>query len=650
MKLQVQTLLSNRYRITAFLSQGGFGYTYLADDDLFGKKVCIKELFISGRSTRGPNQEVITEDTSDFSFEHFSTRFWEEAKQLAAFDHPNIVKVKDFFRSNGSTYFVMEYIEGETLQANKMKGGLKDEQSIFAVMTQLLAAVETVHNAGMLHRDIKPDNILIANNNRVVLIDFGSARDYEEAKTLTQSTILTPGYAPIEQYSNRAKRGAFTDIYALGATLYFLLTGQKPLPATDRYREQLPSPQQLNPSISTQLSSAVMMAMAMEPEDRFQTVADLKVALLLSQGDLSDIKESEELDNKIIVNVKTQKKEWYKKFLLGVAAASLSTLGFYILLSNSNNYTSNLKDKESLILHNNYCDCYEALKDKVNSLSSETDAASLYSKERIVCEELEKKYFTNGELQKLYEVLKREGYLSKTFDEFVEKCKDSAYIDKVYLVVSRDGLYTKDKISFLTKYFSVSHQPAQLYASQSTCTLRNIELISELYERAKQLGYKYEEKKFEILLYNDQEVYDDMYEYAEGKGISKNKFGFSILIGKYKKDNLNVITLKEAHRLFVETGYDGDFNKFKNLISTNSEALQDAHSLFEVDDYLGKLYEWIVTQDVTFIDDLSIDQFKQKMQDEVYATKTHSWICEIDNTFKNRRPLKKFLKKVKFNR
>ena len=154
MKLQVQTLLNNRYRITAFLSQGGFGYTYLADDDLFGKKVCIKELFISGRSTRGPKQEVITEDTTDFSFEHFSTRFWEEARQLAAFDHPNIVKVKDFFKSNGSTYFVMEYIEGETLQAKKLKGGLKDEQSIFAVMTQLLAAVDTVHNAGMLHRDI----------------------------------------------------------------------------------------------------------------------------------------------------------------------------------------------------------------------------------------------------------------------------------------------------------------------------------------------------------------------------------------------------------------------------------------------------------------------------------------------------------------
>ncbi len=394
MKLQVQTLLNNRYRITAFLSQGGFGYTYLADDDLFGKKVCIKELFISGRSTRGLKQEVITEDTTDFSFEHFSTRFWEEARQLAAFDHPNIVKVKDFFKSNGSTYFVMEYIEGETLQAKKLKGGLKDEQSIFAVMTQLLDAVETVHNAGMLHRDIKPENVLIANDNRVVLIDFGSARDYEEAKTLTQSTILTPGYAPIEQYSNRAKRGAFTDIYALGATLYFLLTGQKPMPATDRYREQLPSPQQLNPAISTQLSSAVMMAMAMEPEDRFQTVADLKAAFLLSGKkvekpvvtEILPVAEIPKSEKKIVQSPAVEEKPAKKSnvmLLVGMAVVLLALVGFLVW------------GRGEKITEQKYCECYKHLSDrikgeKIDSLkivTFEKDSEECNKKKKETCKE-----------------------------------------------------------------------------------------------------------------------------------------------------------------------------------------------------------------------------------------------------------------------
>jgi serine/threonine protein kinase len=390
MKLQVQTLLNNRYRITAFLSQGGFGYTYLADDDLFGKKVCIKELYINNRSTRGPRQEVITEDSSDFSFEHFSTRFWEEAKQLAAFDHPNIVKVKDFFKSNGSTYFVMEYIEGETLQAKKLKGELNDEQRIFAVMTQLLAAVETVHNAGMLHRDIKPENILIANDNRVVLIDFGSARDFEDGKTLAHTTLISPGYAPIEQYSNRAKRGAYTDIYALGATLYFLLTGQKPLPATDRYREQLPSPQQLNPAISTQLSSAVMMAMAMEPEDRFQSVADFKAALLLSGKNVektvvTEILPQKEIANKektpVVQSPAVEEKPVKKSntlFYGGMAVLLLALVGFLVW------GRADTTDQT-------YCQCYETLADKINNQQTDSLKVSVYDSGVKECEKNEKK-------------------------------------------------------------------------------------------------------------------------------------------------------------------------------------------------------------------------------------------------------------------
>jgi serine/threonine protein kinase len=257
-------------------------------------------------------------------------------------------------------------------------------------MTQLLDAVETVHNANMLHRDIKPENVLIANDNKVVLIDFGSARDYEEAKTLTHSTILTPGYAPIEQYSNRAKRGAFTDIYALGATLYFLLTGQKPLPATDRYQEQLPSPQQLNPAISTQLSSAVMMAMAMKPEDRFQTVADLRAALLLSGKkvekpvvtEILPVTELPKPEKTLVVKSPAVEEKPVKisKVLI------FAVLGFFALILFTFLVFGRGGTKEQT-----YCGCYDDLSKKVKPTNNDSINLQIYNSGKVACDSIVKK-------------------------------------------------------------------------------------------------------------------------------------------------------------------------------------------------------------------------------------------------------------------
>jgi len=276
--------LNNKYRIKKVLGQGGFGITYLAEDSLLDIEVCVKELFISGSSTRGTNMTVMTQNLKEFSFAEFKERFLQEAKQLARFGHPNIVRVMDFFEANNTAYVVMEYIAGKNIKDYIAENGVMTELQALPIIHQLFDAVEEVHNAGMLHRDLKPDNILLTTKNRVVLIDFGSAREFTEGKTITQTAMLTPGFAPIEQYSNRAKRGTFTDIYALGATMYFMLTGHKPIAATDRYREPLPAPHQVNPQISTQLSSAVMMAMEMKEEDRFQSVGEFRLALQQMAG------------------------------------------------------------------------------------------------------------------------------------------------------------------------------------------------------------------------------------------------------------------------------------------------------------------------------------------------------------------------------
>lgn len=272
-------LLHQRYSIQYCIGQGGFGITYLAYDQKLEQEVCIKELFIFGNSTRGTNQTVQSQNSGDFTFADFVARFVNEAKQLAKFQHPNIVRVLDIFDENCTAYMVMEYIEGENLK-HKIEGeGVMNEKMAMSLITQLLDAVEEVHSKGMLHKDIKPDNVLITPEDRLVLIDFGSAREFVEGKTTSQTSILTPGYAPIEQYSARAKRGPYTDIYALGATLYFLLTGEKPIPVTDRNLEELIPPHRLNPSISTQLSSAVLLAMELKPENRFQSIEDMREAI-----------------------------------------------------------------------------------------------------------------------------------------------------------------------------------------------------------------------------------------------------------------------------------------------------------------------------------------------------------------------------------
>jgi serine/threonine protein kinase len=271
--------LNNKYIIKKVLGQGGFGITYLAEDTLLDIEVCIKELFISGSSTRGSNMTVLTQNMKEFTFADFKERFIQEAKQLARFNHPNIVRVIEFFEANNTAYVVMEYIAGQTLKDKVAFGGPLSADVSQKIIESILDAVEVVHKAGMLHRDIKPDNLIIGSEGRIVLIDFGSARAYSDEKTIAQTAMVSPGYAPLEQYNPNARKGTFTDIYSIGATFYFMLTGEKPLNVTERYTERQKAPHEINPSVSMQVSSAVMLAMEMKAEDRFQNVADFRLGL-----------------------------------------------------------------------------------------------------------------------------------------------------------------------------------------------------------------------------------------------------------------------------------------------------------------------------------------------------------------------------------
>lgn len=279
LQLQPSTILHHRYRIERLLGAGGFGMTYLCLDERLQRRVCIKEFFLSGHCTRGSSQTVITQGLNAGDFAHFRARFSEEARALARFRHPGIVQVLDVFEENNTAYYVMDYVQGETLKALVLRKGRLAVTEALSLMQKLLDAVETVHAADLLHRDIKPDNIIVSSDGQPVLIDFGNARHFSEGRTLSQTAILTPGYAPPEQYTERARRGPFTDVYGLGATLYFALTGMKPLAVTDRQMEQLTAPHQLFTDIPETLSSAVMLAMSINPEDRFQDVRSFHFAL-----------------------------------------------------------------------------------------------------------------------------------------------------------------------------------------------------------------------------------------------------------------------------------------------------------------------------------------------------------------------------------
>lgn len=278
LNLPPNTALNNgRYIIEKVLGAGGFGITYSAIDKTLQRKVAIKEFF--------PNPGCSRQGRSVFPVGNFGIQAYQEAKQefikeaqlLARLNHPHIVKVYDYFEENNTAYMVMEYVEGKTLkEVLNERGGVMSEDDAVGYIFQVLEALREVHKAGYLHRDIKPENIMVRANGEVVLVDFGIARQFTAIKTQSMTTLLTEGYAPLEQYGGRARFGPYTDIYALGATLYHLLTGQIPPPAPDRaHGVDLKPPHEVNSRVSRKVSEAVMKMMEMEVNKRPQDVDEV---------------------------------------------------------------------------------------------------------------------------------------------------------------------------------------------------------------------------------------------------------------------------------------------------------------------------------------------------------------------------------------
>jgi formylglycine-generating enzyme required for sulfatase activity/serine/threonine protein kinase len=217
------------YRLEKLLGEGGFGLTYLAFDTNLDKKVAIKEYMPSEHAIRESDSKIIAKsDASTKVYNWGLNAFINEAKTLAKFEDPNIVRVHRFFKANGTAYIVMEYCEGGCLIDRISKHEHMPESELKKLISSLVNGLQLVHNDGILHRDIKPDNIMFRLDGTPVLIDFGAARQAIGTKSRKVTTIITPGYAPLEQYSSEGTIGPWSDIYSLAAVAYLCLTGKRP--------------------------------------------------------------------------------------------------------------------------------------------------------------------------------------------------------------------------------------------------------------------------------------------------------------------------------------------------------------------------------------------------------------------------------------
>ncbi len=282
------------YEIRAVLGQGGFGITYLAHDNNLDQPVAIKEFLPAGiAARRGPETIVPATPDGAADFEWGLRRFVEEGRTVARFDHPAIVRVQSVFEANGTAYLVMRYERGESLGALLRRVPRLPEAHLRRILHDVMLGLEVMHAAGFIHRDIKPGNIYLRDDGRALLIDFGAARQALSSHTRALTSVVSPGYAPFEQYrADGVAQGPWTDIYALGATAYRAIRGQAPETSLERSHRLLEGQADClaslesaeNTDYSPALISAINRALAFRAAERPQSIAHWRACFNAAAG------------------------------------------------------------------------------------------------------------------------------------------------------------------------------------------------------------------------------------------------------------------------------------------------------------------------------------------------------------------------------
>lgn len=298
-------LQSGRYKVLSVLGQGGFGITYLGIQSGLERRVAIKEFYMKEFCDRDPENSRVTigSEGARQMVERFREKFVNEARKLARLNHPHIVRVIDVFEENDTAYYVMEYAEGGSLSQKVKSAGALPVPVAVTYALEVASALDYIHEQRMNHLDIKPGNIMLNEKGETVVIDFGMSKHYDAttgSETSTTPVGISDGYAPMEQYRPGGV-GEFspqTDVYALGATLFFLITGQKPPTASDVNEDGLPVEKLTGRHASTQLIEAITRAMAPRKKERFATAKDFQSAL-----ESCTLVDPDEVEEVTVVNV-----------------------------------------------------------------------------------------------------------------------------------------------------------------------------------------------------------------------------------------------------------------------------------------------------------------------------------------------------------
>ncbi|MEZ4886405.1 MAG: protein kinase [Chitinophagales bacterium] len=269
------TLYNGKYQIKSVIEEGGLGITYKANSIQLGIYVAVKELYLSGKCNRKENNEVfVKSELASKRFEDYKKKFVAEGRSLAQFKHPNLIQVRDIVEENNTVYLIMDYVEDQTLETYVFeRDGLAEEEALLYIR-QIANALKQVHEKELLHKDIRPSNILITKEGKPVLVGMGMTGQFVQP---TEDTgVQAPNYASMEQYiaqyTKKDDSGPYSDVYGIAATLYFCLIGEHPSSAINRQHEDLTPPKHINDSISDATNQAVLKGMAVKVENRYQTM------------------------------------------------------------------------------------------------------------------------------------------------------------------------------------------------------------------------------------------------------------------------------------------------------------------------------------------------------------------------------------------
>ncbi len=277
------TILGGHFIVGTAIGVGGFGITYKCYDTTLGVIVAVKEFYPAGLVNRAPGEKRVGllsgEKAKQYKLQ--TRRFLMEAQSIAQFGKAkDIVNVYDYFEENNTAYIIMEYVDGVLLKDYLDRQGKMNPGTAMSILEPIVEAVKKIHAQGIIHRDISPDNIFIASDDAVKVFDFGAARLNNTSEAADGQKVIKVGYSAPEQYRDTAKQGYFTDIYSIGAIFYQMLTGQKPLESTEReYKDELKSPRELGVPLENNLDKAVMEALAVQPELRFQGITQFDDAI-----------------------------------------------------------------------------------------------------------------------------------------------------------------------------------------------------------------------------------------------------------------------------------------------------------------------------------------------------------------------------------